>query len=100
MLQSIRDYLPCFGEDMLQANTHFTDRYVRDGYGKGSEDTGSTIKRVMARYGIPMDVTYTGKAFDGMAHFLAENAVRGKNILFIHTGGTPLFFDYLRGNAT
>ena len=100
VLQSIRDYLPCFGEDMLQANTHFTDRYVRDGYGKGSEDTGGTIKRVMARYGIPMDVTYTGKAFDGMAHFLAENAVRGKNILFIHTGGTPLFFDYLRGNAT
>ena len=100
VLQSIRDYLPCFGEDMLQANTHFTDCYVRDGYGKGSEDTGSTIKRVMARYGIPMDVTYTGKAFDGMAHFLAENAVRGKNILFIHTGGTPLFFDYLRGNAT
>ena len=31
----------------------------------------------------------------GMWEYLKENYVLGKNILFIHTGGTPLFFNDL-----
>ena len=37
--------------------------------------------------------TYTGKAFYGMQDYLREKDIKGKKILFIHTGGTPLFFD-------
>ena len=44
-------------------------------------------------YGIPLDETYTGKAFMGMSEYIYE--ISDKNILFIHTGGTPLFFDAL-----
>ena len=40
-----------------------------------------------------MDSTYVGKAFWGMCRFVKENQIEDKNILFIHTGGTPLFFD-------
>ncbi len=55
-----------------------------------------TIKEVMIRYGIPMDSTYTGKAFFGMKQYLKENHIEDKKVLFIHTGGTPLFFDDLK----
>jgi D-cysteine desulfhydrase len=49
----------------------------------------------MISYGIPLDSTYTGKAFYGMERYLAERGVRDKCVLFLHTGGTPLFFDDL-----
>ena len=42
-----------------------------------------------------MDTTYVGKAFCGMNKYIEDNKIRNKKILFIHTGGTPLFFDDL-----
>ena len=49
----------------------------------------------MKNYGIPFDHTYTGKAFGGMLDYVEKAEIKDKNILFIHTGGVPLFFDYL-----
>ena len=43
-------------------------------------------------------MTYTGKAFYGMVRYLEEHQIHNKNILFLHTGGTPLFFDFLEEN--
>ena len=51
------------------------------------------IKHELITDGIPLDSTYTGKAFWGMTQYLIDKNIKGKNILFIHTGGTPLFFD-------
>ena len=51
----------------------------------------------MTQNGLPLDPTYTGKAFWGMKEYLEKNNVIGKKILFIHTGGTPLYFDYQNG---
>ena len=51
--------------------------------------------RIMTQYGIPLDTTYTGKAFAGMLSHIKQERLKGKTILFIHTGGTPLFFDAL-----
>ena len=65
------------------------------GYGKYTQDVRKTIDEVMARDGIPMDSTYVGKAFHGMKCYLEEKQIHGKKILFVHTGGTPLFFDLL-----
>ncbi len=56
-----------------------------------------TIKESMIQYGIPLDSTYTGKGFYGMKQYLKEHQIEGKKVLFIHTGGTPLFFDDLGG---
>lgn len=42
-----------------------------------------------------MDTTYTGKAYWGMKEHIKKYQITEKNILFIHTGGTPLFFDDL-----
>lgn len=93
VIQSIRDYLKgSVDEEAVQAATVFIDDYTT-GYGKDDSRVTETIEMVLKTYGIPLDATYTGKAFMGMTEYLKDT--KGKNILFIHTGGTPLFFDAL-----
>lgn len=97
IVDSIREYLRdkkvALSEELIQQQTLFLDDFTGTGYGKGSADVISTIKDIMVCYGIPLDSTYTGKAFYGMKQYLVNEGVKGKNILFVHTGGTPLFFD-------
>lgn len=79
----------------IRQNTVFLDEYTGEGYGKGSKEIEDVVSFVMKNYGIPLDQTYTGKAFTGMLKYLNTNDIHDKNILFLHTGGTPLYFDYL-----
>lgn len=80
--------------DICDAIT-FVDDYTLDGYGSYNDSILQVIKDVLIKDGIPLDTTYTGKAFWGMQEYIKKNKIIGKNILFIHTGGTPLFFDKL-----
>ncbi|MBR6452772.1 MAG: pyridoxal-phosphate dependent enzyme [Lachnospiraceae bacterium] len=75
----------------------FLDQYRLGGYGNYNEEVAQVISKVMAHDGIPMDTTYVGKAFCGMLHVLRRKRISNRDILFLHTGGTPLYFDYLRG---
>ena len=75
-------------------NTIFVDDYV-DGYGVTSQEVSEIINDSMIRFGIPFDMTYTGKAFLGMKKYIEQKQILNSKVLFIHTGGTPLFFDYL-----
>lgn len=94
VIQSIRDYMgERIDEEAIQAATVFIDDYT-SGYGKEDIQVKQIIESVLRNYGIPLDATYTGKAFMGMTECIKD--IKGKNILFIHTGGTPLFFDELR----
>lgn len=94
VLDSIRSYLGDKAtEDEIQEKTTFIDDYT-SGYGKEDIRVKQTIENVLKTYGIPLDATYTGKAFMGMTDYLKD--IKGKSVLFIHTGGTPLFFDELR----
>ncbi|MBR5359959.1 MAG: pyridoxal-phosphate dependent enzyme [Lachnospiraceae bacterium] len=100
ILNSIRDYLDSINQpyDMLETEekTIFIDDYTGDGYGKNNAEIDDTIRSAMIDYGMPLDSTYTGKAFYGMKEYLrANDTAAGGKILFIHTGGTPLFFDDL-----
>lgn len=93
VLNSIRSYLQDkVSEEKIQVATVFLDDYTT-GYGKDDSRVKDTIKTVLGAYGIPLDKTYTGKAFMGMTEYI--NKMKGLDILFIHTGGTPLFFDTL-----
>lgn len=99
VLDSIRRYLGeksgvVMTEDVIQAATVFIDDYT-DGYGKDDKRVTEAIETVLKNYGIPLDATYTGKAFLGMTEYLKQQRIKGKNILFIHTGGTPLFFEWM-----
>ena len=94
--ESIRDYLGKQFETLYrECDLIFTDHYRCDGYGNYSADVTQTIDRMMREEGIPMDTTYVGKAFTGMLQYLKDNRITDQKLLFIHTGGTPLFFDRL-----
>ena len=99
VLNSIYDYLDDnnikFEKEKIEKMTIFEDLYTGDGYGKDNKEIMNTIKEVLIKYAIPLDSTYTGKAFNGMKNYLIKNKIKNKNILFIHTGGTPLFFNDL-----
>ena len=93
VLDSIKEYMTEVDEKVIQDKTIFLDQYTGDGYGKDSSEISNIIKENMVKYGIPMDSTYTAKAFLGMQKYLHTKNIINKNVLFIHTGGTPLFFD-------
>lgn len=99
VVDSVKEYLREKKIAILDADvekaTVFLDDYILDGYGSCSNEICRTIDKVMVRYGIPLDMTYTGKAFTGMLEYIQREKIMDQKILFIHTGGTPLYFDYL-----
>nr|WP_297705396.1 pyridoxal-phosphate dependent enzyme [uncultured Butyrivibrio sp.] len=104
VIDSIREFLEAepnvelgkdITEDEISEKTIFLDDYTGDGYGADNVEIEDTIQKALIMYGMPLDSTYTGKAFLGMEKYIRENHIEDKNILFIHTGGTPLFFDDL-----
>lgn len=101
VLGSINEYFDAqkidVNKNLIEENTIFLDDYIGDGYGGKNRTIETTIKYIMLKYGIHLDATYTGKAFVGMKKHIVSKEIQGKNILFIHTGGTPLFFDFLGG---
>ncbi len=74
---------------------HVCDEF-RSGYGQYGESVSRVIRDTMARFGIPLDGTYTAKAMLGMQILCEREGWRNRNVLFLHTGGTPLFFDSQR----
>jgi D-cysteine desulfhydrase len=82
-------------EALIRSRIHIETDFNCGGYGLFNAEITAVIDRMLQLNSIPMDPTYTGKAFAGMLRFLFEHDVHGENILFLHTGGLPLFFDYL-----
>jgi D-cysteine desulfhydrase len=72
------------------------DEYLLGGYGAWDEGVAETIRDMYGRFGIPLDPTYSGKAFRGMRSELEKDPLPGGNVLFLHTGGGPLFFDFIQ----
>lgn len=98
----IYDYVKSFfkkkqlNTNILKDDICVVDEYIGKGYGKKSSIIDKAIYDMVVLNGIPLDPTYTGKAFLGMRDYIIKNNISNKNVLFIHTGGTPLFFDNLR----
>lgn len=65
------------------------DGYIGKGYSIPYEEEIKTIEKV-ARWGIILDVIYSGKAFYGMLN----ESKHYRKILFIHTGGIFSLFPY------
>ena len=96
VLESVYDYFLEMHKAIpkyLDEKVVFLDDYISSGYAESNSMIKETIKNNLIEYGVPMDSTYTAKAFHGMTQYITNNHITGKNILFIHTGGTPLFFD-------
>lgn len=96
VLESVNRYLQSKSmTPVLKEEINFIDDYVVEGYGSSNREILATIKETIYHEGIPLDATYTGKAYWGMKKYIEANKIVNKNILFIHTGGTPLYFDDL-----
>lgn len=95
VIEAVHEYMPEISYDIIEQNVVFLDDYITQGYGKESKEISDIIDRCMMKYGIPLDPTYTGKAFWGMTEYMKKMDIRNKRLLFLHTGGTPLYFDYL-----
>lgn len=95
--KSVMDYSNVYklelNDSHVNSNIHFIDKYLMGGYGQITSDTKGFILDFYKKFGIALSTTYTGKALYGMHKFLEENNISEKNILFINTGGIPLFFE-------
>lgn len=99
-IEVLRKSLECFSDRIQKIENYeinVEDAYLCDGYGTYNRQIEKTIHQQLICNGMPLDPTYTGKAFWGMQDYLNRKCITGKKVLFIHTGGTPLFFDYMNG---
>lgn len=103
-VKPIKDSITSFLKDTtFEANDSclsFVDKYLSGGYGKYNSQIVNMIQNIFNTEGVALDTTYTGKAFWGMTEYIKENQISNSKILFIHTGGTPLFFDDLNAKVT
>lgn len=71
------------------------DDYIFGGYGTIVEEIVETIRYVAKIEGLILDPIYTGKAMYGLIDLVNSNYIEKESIvLFIHTGGTPIPFQY------
>lgn len=102
MQTGIREY---FEKHHLELPEHFAKElhlemaYRQAGYGQYDDRIMHVIREEFCRNGLPLDPTYTGKAFWGMKEYIEEHHLEDCDVLFLHTGGTPLFYDCLPGGT-
>ena len=72
-----------------------TDAYVGPGFGYLDQATLDSIRLLAGCEGILVDPTYSGKAFTCLIDQLRQGRFNdSEDIVFVHTGGTPLLFAY------
>ncbi len=98
----IRDYCAQHPEQADEAaaisRIRVYDR-CRGSYGAHNEAIAALIHRQFAQHGLPLDMTYTGKAYHALLQLMQQEGWQDRRIVFIHTGGTPLFFDGVAGQG-
>ena len=71
------------------------DEYGFGGYGVITKEVVETIKHVARVEGLLLDPVYTAKAMYGLTDLTQRGEIKkGSNVIFIHTGGTPIPFQY------
>ena len=80
-----RDAVLCFGE------------YVGPGYSLPTPAMAEAVRMLARLEGILMDPVYTGKAMAGLIDLIRKGYFnREENILYVHTGGSPALFVYMK----
>lgn len=83
------------GEEIPSGIVSARDEWVCGGYGCYDHAMLQDSMLAAAVDGVGLDMTYTGKAFHGLMEMLRADKCLGEQVLFLHTGGTPLYFDKL-----
>jgi len=69
------------------------DQYTFGGYGVITREVVDTMRAVGSLEGLLLDPVYTAKAMYGLIDLASRGEIRGR-VVFIHTGGTPIIFQY------
>lgn len=72
----------------------FDDNFLAGGYGRSDSPTHEAVA-LGWKHGLPLDTTYTGKAFAGLVDYAHRGALAGSRVLFWHTGGLWNFLSAL-----
>jgi 1-aminocyclopropane-1-carboxylate deaminase/D-cysteine desulfhydrase-like pyridoxal-dependent ACC family enzyme len=65
------------------------------GYGAVSREVVEAILLAARLEGLVLDPVYTGRALHGLIKLLENGVIeKGTQVLFIHTGGSPVLFQY------
>jgi D-cysteine desulfhydrase len=73
------------------------DDYIGEGYSRPTQGMIDAVKLVARTEAILLDPVYTGKAMAGMIDLIRTGYFKGaKNILFLHTGGSPALYAYTK----
>ena len=71
------------------------DEYVGPGYGQPTDEMVDAISLLAAEEGIFLDPVYSGKGLAGLIGLIRNGTLKkGKNVVFIHTGGSAALFAY------
>ncbi|MEM2005321.1 MAG: D-cysteine desulfhydrase family protein [Zestosphaera sp.] len=69
------------------------DQYTFGGYGVITREVVETMRTVGSLEGLLLDPVYTAKGMYGLMDLVNRGEIKGK-VVFIHTGGTPIVFQY------
>ncbi len=73
------------------SDVNVTDQFIGPGYGVPSDEAKEAIRLFAHLEGVLLDPVYTAKAAAALLHMAKEGTIQG-NILFWHTGGSPVLF--------
>ena len=94
-VQMATDALALLGIDETLSAEHFLidQNHYGPGYECPSEEGTEAIRLLARKEGILVDPVYSGKAFAGLLSDVRSGAIpAGSNVLFLHTGGSTVFF--------
>jgi D-cysteine desulfhydrase len=73
------------------------DDYIGEGYSRPTKEMIEAVRLVARTEAILLDPVYTGKAMAGMIDLIKKGYFGdAKNILFLHTGGSPALYAYTK----
>jgi len=73
------------------------DDYLGEGYGVLTKEVSDAVGLVAREEGVLLDPVYTGKAMTGLLDLAGRGYFREREVVFLHTGGTPALFPYRDG---
>ena len=85
------------GLSFAPADFENDDGYVGERYGIPTQKGLEAVRKVAQTEGILLDPVYTGKAMAALIDHVRDGLLpKGEPVLFLHTGGAPALFGYVR----
>jgi D-cysteine desulfhydrase len=73
------------------------DEYVGPGYSLPTPEMAEAVRMLARLEGVLIDPVYTGKAMAGLIDLVRKGFFKkDENILFVHTGGSPALYVYMK----